>query len=117
MKHSPGKHLPALVTAAASFGPAATFMPVSERQYLPLPLKECSREKDRCVSLTCEHDGVLDAEELRQRSLEDLGRRRHFVFKSYDDGGSKVSRGRACLVLCLNSSSGPWVLTVIAGLV
>ena len=57
-------YTPALVTAAASFGPAATFMPerkpVSQRD-------ERTRETD---CFTCQHDGVIYPEELGERGCE-----------------------------------------------
>lgn len=60
--------------------------------------------------LTGEHDGVLDTEELGQRSLEDLWRRRHFVSYSLraetkvEEDGSRGQRlgfyRRLCYSCC-----------------
>lgn len=57
-----------------------------------MPVRFQSVISDLCLSgnrrLTGEHDGMLDPEELGQRSLEDLWRRRHFVSYSevWDEG-------------------------------
>lgn len=58
---------PALVTAAASSGPAATFIPVIHNEY-GKPLRQHPRgARDYKQRRTCEEDGVLDAEEFGER--------------------------------------------------
>lgn len=57
------------MTAAASLGPAATFM----------PSKRVNEVFESCAHTlhTREHDGVVYLEELRERGGEYLGRGRH----------------------------------------
>jgi hypothetical protein len=58
---------PAFVTAAASSGPAATFIPGAKR------LEVCGTggESHRKGTHTCQEDGVLYAEQLRDGSRDD----------------------------------------------
>jgi hypothetical protein len=66
---------PALVTAAASLGPEATFMPAE--------INEFSRP-DWCTRKvrTCKHDGVWYIERAGERGRENLLRRGHSFFST-----------------------------------
>lgn len=64
---------PALVTAAASLGPEATFMPVK--------INESSRpDRGTREVPTCKHDGVWYIERAGERGRENLPRRGHSFF-------------------------------------
>jgi len=73
---------PALVTAAASLGPEATFMPVEINGF---------SRPDRCTRKvpTCKHDGVWYIERAGERGRENLLRRGHCFFSI--EGGTYVS--------------------------
>ena len=88
---------PAFVTVAARRGPEAAFMPKlgKFRKKRMQSEIECQVKKADALMVvvvrTGKHDRMLDAKELRERSLEYLRRRRHLgrFFCSREGGGRK----------------------------